>query len=57
MLQPIRCFAYNISRFFIVQMYAGISPEILQFLKTLKCITELYQKHLHQIKHIYKVIL
>lgn len=57
MLQPIRCFAYNISRFFIVQMYAGISPEILQFLKTLKYITELYQKNHHQIKHIYKVIL
>ena len=52
MLQDLRCFTYNISRFFIVQMYA-ISPEILQFLKTLKYITELYQIDLHQVKHLY----
>ena len=53
MLQDLRCFTYNISRFFIVQMYAGISPEILQFLKTLKYITELYQIDHHQVKNLY----
>ena len=59
MLQYLRCFTYNISSCFIVQMYAGISPEILQFLKTLKYITELYQfdklyqNYDHQVKHLY----
>lgn len=28
-------FTYNISNSFIFQMYEGISPEMLQFLKTL----------------------
>jgi hypothetical protein len=53
MLQYFTSFTYNISIFIIVQMYAGISPEILQFLRTLKYITELYQINRHQVEHVY----
>ena len=53
MLQYFTSFTYNITIFIIVQMYAGISPEILQFLRTLKYITELYQINRHQVEHVY----
>lgn len=33
--QSLTCFTYNICRFIIFQIYFGISPEMLQFLKTL----------------------
>ena len=53
MLQYFTSFTYNISTFNIVQMYGGISPEIRQFLRTLKYITELYQINRHQVEHVY----